>query len=103
MTSRKTNRRQFNKEFKVEAVELLLSSSKKGVEIARDLGIRTELLYRWKSEYLSDKEFSFPGSGKLSDEPEQKELRELEKKYRELEEERDILKKALAIFSKRTQ
>jgi len=103
MTSGKTSRRQFNKEFKIEAVELLLSSRKKGVEIARDLGIRTELLYRWKSEYLGDKAFSFPGSGHLSDEPEQKEIRELEKKYRELEEERDILKKALAIFSKRTQ
>ena len=103
MTSGKTSRRQFNKEFKIEAVELLLSSSKKGVEIARDLGIRTELLYRWKSEYLSNKEFSFPGSGHMSDEPEQKEIRELEKKYRELEEEHDILKKALAIFSKRIQ
>ncbi len=103
MTSKKMNRRQFNKEFKIEAVELLLSSSKTGVEIARDLGMRTELLYRWKSEYLTNKEFSFPGSGHLSDEPEQKEFRELEKENRELKEERDILKKALAIFSKRTQ
>lgn len=98
MTEKK-ERRQFTREFKTEAVELLLRSKKTGVEIARDLGIRTELLYRWKSVYLSNKENAFPGTGHLSD-PEEEQIRRLERELRSVKEERDILKNALAIFSK---
>lgn len=46
-------RRTFRKEFKIDAVELLLKKGKPATEIARDLGIRVELLYRWKREYLN--------------------------------------------------
>jgi len=68
------------------------------VQIAGDLGIRPELLYRWKSEYLARKEHAFPGSGHLRD-PEEEQIRQLERELRSVKEERDILKKALAIFS----
>ncbi len=98
MLERETRRR-FTKEFKVEAVELVLRGNKKAVEIARDLGIRPELLYRWKSEYLTDQVSAFPGTGHLRD-PEEEDFRELERELRSVQEERDILKKALAIFSK---
>ena len=92
-------RRQFSKEFKTEAVELALRSNKAMIEIAGDLGIRPELLYRWKSEYKANKEQAFPGTGHLHD-PEEEQVRRLERELRSTQEERDILKKALAIFSR---
>jgi transposase len=93
MTVEKGSRRQFTKEFKIEAVELLLHSDKSAVEIAANLGIQSELLYRWKSEYLNQKGKAFVGSGRVNESTEQARLRQLEKEYRELQEERDILKK----------
>ncbi|MCH7733473.1 MAG: transposase [Candidatus Marinimicrobia bacterium] len=91
-------RRRFTKEFKTEAVELALRSNKAMIEIAGGLGIRPELLYRWKSDYMASKEQAFPGSGHLHD-PEEEQVRRLERELRSTQEERDILKKALAIFS----
>ena len=94
----RTTRRQFTREFKVEAVELLLRGDKTGVEVARNLGIRVELLYRWKSEYISNTGHSFPGTGHLADSEDER-IRKLERELAGVKEERDILKKALAIFS----
>ena len=95
----RTTRRVFTRDFKIEAVEFLLNSSKPATEIARDLGIRPELLYRWKSEYLDNRSASFPGAGHLKDREEER-FRQLERKLHDVTQERDILKKALAIFSK---
>ena len=92
-------RRVFTREFKVEAVEFLLNGDKQATEVARDLGIRVGLLYRWKREYLDSKANSFPGAGHMKD-PEQEKLRNLERELQDVKMERDILKKALAIFSK---
>jgi transposase-like protein len=66
-------------------------------------GVRPELLYRWKSEYSINNDNSFVGSGKRLESDDQVRLRQLEKENRELQEERDILKKALGIFSKKTR
>lgn len=95
-------RRQYTQEFKIETVEFLLRGDKTAVEVARDLGIRTELMYRWKREYLNDKNNSFPGTGHLQD-PEEERIRKLERELRSVTEERDILKKVVAIFSKTPQ
>jgi len=92
------SRRRFTREFKIETVEFLLRGDKTAVEVARDLGIRTEILYRWKREYLNDKNHSFPGTGHLQD-PEEEQIRKLERELRSVTEERDILKKVVAIFS----
>jgi len=97
-----SERRTFTKEFKKDAVELLLKKGKPATEIAGNLGIRTELLYRWKREYLSTDRDAFVGSGNMAD-PEKAELKAALKRARDAEEERDILKKALAIFSKDAQ
>ena len=99
MMEEKRSRRVFTREFKVEAVELLISGNRKAVDVARNLGIRVELLYRWKNEYLSGRGDAFPGMGHLAD-PEEERLRKLERELASVTEERDILKKALAIFSK---
>ena len=64
MMEDKRSRRYFAREFKVEAVELLLHGNKTAVEVARDWGIRTEILYRWKNEYVSDKAQAFPGTAR---------------------------------------
>ena len=99
MMEEKGTRRVFTREFKVEAVELLINGNRKAVEVSRNLGIRVELLYRWKNEYMSNRAEAFPGMGHLAD-PEEERLRKLERELASVTEERDILKKALAIFSK---
>ena len=88
----KQTRRKYSKQFKTDAVELVLRSGKTVV-------IRAELLYRWKAEYQAKQESSFPGSDHLKN-PEAERLRKLERELRSVKEERDILKKALAVFSR---
>lgn len=95
----KQERRQFDKAFKIMAIELCLSG-KPTSQVAAELGLRTELVSRWKREYLQRKEGSFSGHGKPAMSPEQAEIAALKKLLREAETERDILKKAVSIFSK---
>lgn len=92
-------RRQYSREFKLEAVGLVIRGEKPATVIARDLGIGVSLLYRWKRDYLEDKEHSFPGTGHLQN-PEDERVRKLERELRDIKEERDILKKVVSIFSK---
>ena len=61
------------------------------------------MLYRWKSEYLANRIKAFPGSGHQNLSETEIEMNRLRREKRELEEEREILKKALAIFSKVSQ
>ncbi len=93
------SRRQYTPEFKRESVELLLRSGKTARALADELGIRSDLLGKWKSQYLADKENAFPGTGHLQD-PEEEQIRKLERELRRVTEERDILKKVVSIFSK---
>jgi len=92
------HRRRYTKEFKLEAIQLVLSQDSNASAVARNLGIKPSMLNRWIREYKADKEYAFPGLGKLK-EPEE-ELRQLHKELADTKMERDILKKALAIFSK---
>ena len=92
-------RRKFDREFKEDAIRLIIDGGRSVREVARDLGIHENMLSRWKKEYLQDKEHSFPGKGHMK--PHEEELFKLKRKIADLEEDRAILKKALAIFSKR--
>ena len=92
-------RRKYSKEFKVDAVELMMRSNKSIIETAASLGIRADLLRRWEKEYSANKAAPFPGSGHLKD-PEEERFRKLERELRIVTEEREILKKALAVFSR---
>lgn len=94
----KRRRRKFGKEFKIEAVKLVTERGMKVTEVSRDLGISKELLYRWKNDYEKSGNNSFPGEGKLK--PEEEDLRKLRRELANVKEERNILKKAIAIFSK---
>ena len=93
------SRRVYSKEFKVDAVELMMRSNKSITDTATSLGIRADLLRRWTKEYSANKVAPFPGSGHLKD-PEEDRLRKLERELRVVTEERDILKKAFAVFSR---
>jgi len=94
----KKERRTFDKEFKKEVVSLVTKKGRMVSEVARDLDIHPNVIHRWKREYLEDIEDAFPGKGHMK--PEEEELRKLKKRLTDVTEERDILKKALAIFSK---
>jgi len=91
-------RRKYDRDFKEGAVRLVIDGGKPVRDLARDLGINENMLYRWKSEYLKDREDAFPGQGRLK--PQDEEIWKLRRRVEDLEEEREILKKALAIFSK---
>ena len=92
------DRKSYTREFKLEAVRLLDESDQPITDIARQLGVRRNLLYKWR-ETLSEKgEASFPGSGRKLD-YEQDNIR-LKRELARVKEERDILKKAAVYFAK---
>jgi transposase len=95
----KTGRRKYDEEFKRMAVELIESGGTVK-EVSEDLGIRRELISRWRREYLENKTGCFSGNGNPNLTTEQKEILSLKKALRNAELERDILKKAVSIFSK---
>jgi len=87
-------RRQYSDELKAEAVQMLLDGHSAN-SVASRLGLSgTNVLYRWKARILSE-------SGPVATAMEAR-AQELEKELRRVEQERDILKKALAIFSRKT-
>ena len=88
-------RRKYDKQFKIDAVELLNSTGKTATEVANDLGIQQGLVSRWKRELAEEGKSHFTGMGNPRDE----ENACLKKENAELKMEREILKKALAIFS----
>ena len=92
------SRKSYSKEFKQKAVEL--SNVRGNVqEIARELGVKSSLIYRWRREMTNSPDLSFGGNGKKQLTEEQKELDRLRKRLSHVEMERDILKKAVSIFS----
>jgi transposase len=92
-------RRSFDKEFKKMVVELH-KSGKSSNEIGSELGIPGDMVRRWSREYESHADQSFAGNGKPILSPEQREIAELKKALKDAQIERDILKKAVSIFSK---
>jgi transposase len=96
--------RVFSKEFKEQAVLLTETSGKKVSEIANDLGIRENVLWRWKKEFREAGARSFPGQGHRQQGTDlEEENRRLKQELLDVKIERDILKKAVAIFSKPPQ
>ncbi|MEW6003391.1 MAG: IS3 family transposase [Nitrospirota bacterium] len=84
--------RNYDAEFKKEAVRLVTERGVAVKKVAEDLGIHPAMLTRWKREYLNGGNGSFSGKGHLK--PEEEELRQLRRENADLREERDILKKA---------
>lgn len=94
-------RRTYTEEFKRDAVKLSINSDKNCTEIAEDLGINYNNLIRWRKKYRDNGDLAFPGKGKQKLTQEQQKIKDLENELKEAKLERDILKKAVAIFSKK--
>jgi transposase len=94
-------RRSFSREFKVETVRMVTEAGRRISEVARDLGLAPKLIRQWREALKQEQEQegreAFPGKGHLQ--PEAEEVRRLQREVARLREEREILKKALAIFS----
>jgi len=90
-------RQSYSKEFKLNAVKMVLQGGKRASEVARDLGIQENMLYLWKRKFLEDEQESFPGKGNLKDRDSY--IRQLERENKRLKDERDILKKAAIFFA----
>ena len=91
-------KRTYDKEFKLEAVRLVLEEGLSARSVERKLGTGKSVVYGWVHEFTSDPERAFPGKGNLK--APDKELYELKRELERVKRERDILKKAVAIFSK---
>ena len=92
-----TTRRKYSKEFKLDAVGLVLEQSYSRAEAARSLGLNSNMLGRWVIEHQGGGQ-AFRGNGKLT--LEQEEIRRLNTQVKTLKMEKDILKKATVFFAK---
>jgi len=93
-----SRRRRFNRELKIETVKLVTDSDNSVTQIAADMGVHPNTLYKWAKQYSDKPQEAFPGTGHMTSEAEM--IRQLKRENERLKMERDILKKAMAIFSK---
>ena len=84
-------RREFSREFKLEAVKLVKERGVTAAQAARDLDVHENVLRKWVRELAADPQQAFPGKGVMK--PEQAEIDRLRKEVAKLKMERDILKK----------
>jgi transposase len=89
--------RKYDKEFKINAVNLYLKGDRSYEQIGDELGIPGATLASWVEKHKKEGGEAFPGKGHLK--PSDAELMQLRKELAIVREERDILKKALGIFS----
>ena len=94
-----TARKKYDGTFKREALRLSETSGKRDRVLERELGLYQGALRHWRDELKADPSNAFPGTGHLK--PFEEEYRQLKRENAILREERDILKKAVAIFSKK--
>ncbi len=95
--------REYSREFKLEALELLKRGDKSAGQLERELGITPGLLVKWRARYqILEKEGQPAQIGPSDIEAAKAEIRQLQRKLADAEEEREILKKALNIFSRKS-
>ena len=94
-----TKRTQYSREFKRQAVELLETRDRSGVEVARELGVKQNQLYKWREELKLKGEDTFTGPGRQPADK-RSEVSRLKEENKRLKEELEILKKAAIYFAK---
>ncbi len=92
-------RKKYTRDFKLEAVRLSEEEDRTVASVARELDIHANVLHYWRKKFLEEQEHAFPGQGHLS--PRDEEIYQLRRRLADVTEERDILKKAIAVFSRR--
>lgn len=92
-----TTRKKYTKEFKLDAISLVLEQNYTRAEAAKNLGLNANVLGRWIKEHQNDDGQAFRGNGNLT--PEQEEIRKLKAQVKRLEMEKDILKNCLPYAS----
>ena len=90
-------RNRYTKEFKLDAVSLVIDQGYSRAEAGRSLDINANMLGRWVKEHQLGDGQTFRGNGKLNSE--QEEIRQLKSQVKRLEMEKDILKKATVFFA----
>jgi len=96
-----SNRRQYSKEFKLDAISLVNDQGYSRTEAARSLSINPNVLSRWIKEHATEDDKAFRGNGKLTEE--QLEIRRLREENKRLKMEKEILKKAAVFFAQETK
>jgi transposase len=96
-------RQEFNPELKREAVRLLEQGDKEVAQLARELGIRRNQLYKWKEQIDLLGGDAFPGKGRRTKQPKTDDTIALKAELKRLREENEILKKAAIFFAKESQ
>lgn len=96
----KVKRQPFSPEFKREAVRLLESGDKEAAQLARELGIRRNQLYKWKQAIDQHGAGAFPGKGRRPEGQSKTNTAHLEAELKKLREENEILKKAAIFFAR---
>jgi transposase len=91
-------RKIFTKEFKLEALRLMKESGKPAADVARELGLRRNQLYKWQEKFSAAGEEAFPGHGRRPAQDD--EIARLKRELARMKEERDILKKAAQYFAR---
>ncbi len=97
--NKKTQCNSYTKEFKLEALRLLEESDRPATEIALQLGIRRNLLYKWKEQMMTKGDVPSVKRGRPKKE-DQSELSKVKQELKRLQEENEILKKAAIFFAK---
>ena len=93
-------RQEYSPEFKREAVRLLERGDKESSQLARELGVRRNQLYKWQQEIQTYGDAAFPGKGNRSRKAGVDETRALKAEIAKLREENEILKKAALYFAR---
>ena len=96
-----STRKKYSKEFKLDAISLVLEQGYSRAEAALSLGINSNMLCRWIKQHEGDGSDAFRGNGMLT--AEQLEIRRLREENRRLKMEKEILKKATVFFAKETR
>ena len=100
MTSKRKPYKKYTRDFKLEAIRLMDESDRPAAEIARELGVRRNQLYKWKEQLADKGETAFPGQRGRPRKENQRELTTLKQENKRLKEENEILKKAAVYFAK---
>ena len=96
-------RQRFSAEFKREAVRLLLKADKPASDIALDLGVRRNQLYKWRDELEQKGDQAFSGNTGRKPKDQESEVARLRRELAQVKEERDMLKKAAQFFARESE